>query len=268
MAFCKDPALTYLNNLGYNVVRLPRAGISPLDVLGRDDKRVERLGELGQIWNSVSPIPLPEKGIIASAINGKRTDDLKLSIGLRILAGILTGMGAAVPQLDFSYWKARSVQFTFAGVTVISVDPFSLGRYLAAGDLDTGNPFVTRYFDDEGCEAFVITEVLKSNTFSLTAKDEGGSEVSVDVPAIQQAVGAKVSVSLSDSASTELTYTGEEPLTFGFKAFGIDFVDGAWRVRGMKPGQGTAYVLADASESAAEKPYPVLLNSAGRVTMG
>ena len=267
MAFCKDPALTYLNNLGYNVVRLPRAGIGPQDVLGREDRRIEKLGHLGQIWNSALPIPQPRTETPASAINGKHTDELKLSIGLRILEGILSGMGAAMPQLHFAYQRARSVQFTFANVAVISVDPFDLGKYLAAGDLDTKNPFVAHYFDDEGCEAFVITEVLRSDTFTLTGKDEGGSEVSMDVPAIQQAVGANVSVSRTSSGNTELTYRGREPLTFGFKAFGIDYVDGSWRVRGVKPGQGTAFAVPESSGSAAEFPHPILVHPSGRVML-
>src|ERR1700722_5255378 len=32
----KDPSVTYLNKLGYNVVKLPRTGIEPMDVIGRD----------------------------------------------------------------------------------------------------------------------------------------------------------------------------------------------------------------------------------------
>ena len=32
MAKVKDPSITYLNSLGYNVVKLPRAGIEPMDV--------------------------------------------------------------------------------------------------------------------------------------------------------------------------------------------------------------------------------------------
>jgi hypothetical protein len=30
MGICKDPRLTYLNDLGYDVIRLPRRGIAPL----------------------------------------------------------------------------------------------------------------------------------------------------------------------------------------------------------------------------------------------
>ncbi len=43
MAWCEDKAVGYLNRYGYNVLKLPRAGIEPLDVIG-DDRHVEKLG--------------------------------------------------------------------------------------------------------------------------------------------------------------------------------------------------------------------------------
>ena len=267
MAICKDPSLTYLNGLGYNVVRLPRSGIAPLDVLGREDKRLERLGTLSQIW--ASPLPPPSIGPPrpAADINGKRTDNLRLSIGMKILEGILAGMGATLPQLGFAYQRARSVQFTFSGVVTVSVDPFELGRHLAAGDLDGRNPFVVHYFDDEGCEAFVITEVLRSSVFSLSAKDESGVELSVDVPAIQQVVGANVSVTADAAGSTDVTYKGSELLTFGFKAFAIDYVNGAWRVRGVAPGGGMAFAVPDASGIEPAGLTGIVLTQGGRVNL-
>jgi hypothetical protein len=42
MVFCEDSALTYLNGLGYNVVRLPRTGPMPLEVLGCKSMRVRQ----------------------------------------------------------------------------------------------------------------------------------------------------------------------------------------------------------------------------------
>jgi hypothetical protein len=39
MAVCKDPLRTSLNDKGYNVILLPRQGIEPMDVLGKEDTR-------------------------------------------------------------------------------------------------------------------------------------------------------------------------------------------------------------------------------------
>jgi len=267
MAICKDPSLTYLNDLGYNVVRLPRSGIEPLDVLGREERRIERLGTLSQIWASPLPPPFVGPPRPAADINGKRTDELRLSIGLKILEGILAGMGAALPQIGFAYQRARSVQFAFSGVEAVSVDPFELGRHLAAGDMDSRNPFAAHYFEDDNCEAFVITEVLRSRVFSLSAKDERGTEVSVDLPAIQQAVGAKVSVTAGATGSTDLTFKGPEPLAFGFKAFAIDYVNGAWRVRGVAPGGGMAFAVPDPSGKEPPALTGIVLSAGGRVAL-
>ena len=53
---CSDPSLTYLNGFGYNVIRLPRKGIEPLDVLGRDQS-LEKLGALPDIVLSTVAAP-------------------------------------------------------------------------------------------------------------------------------------------------------------------------------------------------------------------
>jgi len=243
MAVCKDPSLTYLNGLGYNVVRLPRVGIEPLDILGKDDKSVERLGQVNQMWTSPQPLP-PVKGPqAATGVTGQKTSELKLSIGLKILSAALGAMGAAVPDVSFGYSKAKKVSFTFTDVQVYLVDPLVVGNYLAAGDLSSGNPFVRRYFEDDDTSAFILTEVLKSKSITVTALDDSNSEVAVDFPAIQQVVGAKVAVTSKSATNTTLTYAGTDELSFGFRCFGIAYVDGAWRVHGTKPSGGVAFAL-------------------------
>lgn len=241
MARCKDPSLTHLNDKGYNVVRLPRAGIEPLDVLGRDNTSTERLGRLQRIWTSSSPVPEPEAELPAAAINGQRTSNLKLSIGLKVLSDVLGAMGAEMPHLGFAYSRAKTLQFTFTDVKTKSVSPFALGDFLADGDLKTNNPFVTRYFEDDDTDSYVIFEVLQSSSILVSGKDSRKSSVSVDVPAVQQQIGADIDVDTSSEKSDTLTYTGKVPLTFGFKAFNIEFIDGRWQVEALGASADTAF---------------------------
>lgn len=230
---CKDPRLTFLNELGFNVIKLPRGGIAPLDVLGADKDSIERLGTLSQIWSSDAELPPTKPSQTAVQINGAKTKSLKLSVGLSILSSILEGMGAALPQLKFAYRRARKVEFSFSNVRTSAVDPFAAGRFLTSGDLDTDNPFVARYFQDETTRAFLMTEVLESDTIKVTALDDRERGLELDVPSIQNAVGAKVSVETAGSSNTEISYKGAEFLAFGFKVFGIAFVDGDWEVEGV-----------------------------------
>lgn len=242
MAGCKDPSLTFLNSAGFNVIRLPRVGIEPLDILGKD-KSVERLGRIDQLWASTQSLPAVSGPNDASAVNGKKSSEMKLSIGLKLLSTALGAMGAAVPDVTLAYSKARHVTFAFTDVKTVGVDLLAVGHYLSAGDLSSSNPFVRRYFEDEDCSAFFITEVLKSKSITVTATDDSGVEVGVDLPAIQQAVGVKVGVTSTSAANATLTYSGNELLAFGFKCFGIAFVNGRWEVFSAKPSAALAFAL-------------------------
>jgi hypothetical protein len=258
MALCKDPLRTYLNNLGYNVILLPRTGIDPLDVLGRDSGSIERLGKLEQMWSSSVAAPDPGPPQTAAGINGQKTAALNLDVGLKFLSNVLGAMGAVLPQLNFAYKSARKVEFSFTDVRVAKVDPLALGNHLAAGNLSSNNPFVRRYFEDEDTDAFIITEVLKSQSITAKAQTDTDVGVAVDVPAIQAAVGAKIGVSQTTSQSTELTYTGPELLTFGHKVFKVEFNNGSWSVRGQKPASDVAFstpgMTEDDSQLSDEEP--------------
>jgi hypothetical protein len=240
MALCTDKSLTYLNGQGYNVVRLPRKGIDPLDVLGRDGKSLERLGRLDQLWTSKKPVPAIGMPQPAAHISGQSTSEMSASIGLKLLSGVLKAIGATIPEINFAYNAASSLQFTFGNVTSRAVVPLEVGDFLSEGDIHSNNPFVEHYFHDDDTDAFVITEVLESNEITVSAKDDRGGQISANIPAIQNAVGANVSVSAKAGAGTDLTYKGGDGVTFGFKVFAIAF-DGRWRITGVAPDAALAF---------------------------
>jgi hypothetical protein len=164
---------------------------------------------------------------------GQKTDQLALTLGLKLLTDVLGGMGAAVglPSLALGYKQARSVQFRFTNVVSVSVMPFGLGKYLASGALDLANPFVNAFFANEDTQEFIIFDVLKSNAIAVTAKSDQGTEINVDIPAIQAVVGADISVKSGSTSEAEIVYEGKDQLTFRFKAFEVLFekrrMDGA-----------------------------------------
>jgi len=240
MALCTDKSLTYLNGLGYNVVRLPRKGIDPLDVLGREGRSIERLGRLDQLWTSKKTFPTIGVPQPSAHINGQQTSEMSASIGLKLLSGVLKAIGANVPEVSFAYNNAKSLQFTFGNVTTRSVAPLEIGKFLSEGDIYSANPFVEHYFHDDDTDVFVITEVLESDQITVSAKAEAGGQISADIPAIQSAVGANVSVSAKGGTSSDLTYSGKDSVTFGFKAFAIAF-DERWRIAGAAPSAALAF---------------------------
>ncbi len=247
MGICKDPRLTYLNDAGYNVVRLPRRGLVPLGVIGRDHSSKAWLGTLDQIWQSDVPVPVPGEPDPVAGLAGEKTSDIKLSLGLDILANALNGMfGATAPSLDFAYKNARSVQFAFRDVRARRIDPFVVGNFLAKGDLRP-SPVVKRYFTGQSeVEAFVVTEVLEAKAIGVVGKKDASTEVAVDVPQIQAALGVKVGVSAANSSQTDVTYEGPDYLAFGYKAFGIGMENGVWQIYGVAESAELAFAAGAA----------------------
>src|SRR4051794_40281754 len=256
----KDPSITFLNKFGYNVIRLPRTGIEPLDVIGRD-QGMQWLGPLSKGWTSTSPEPLPGPPHPAAAVNGQRTDALELSFGLSILANTLAAFGASAPSLNTAYKNAHSVQFTYTDVTSTSVSPFDAGNYLAAGTLRTDNPVVKNYFGNEKAKAFLIVEVLKAASITVTATDSHGAEVGIDLPHIEGILDAKIGVKPSNRSNSTLTFTGPVPVTFGFAVQQIRREGDTWALRGAAASGELAFGVTgfgaepDASEEVNEMVF-------------
>jgi hypothetical protein len=238
----KDPSITFLNKFGYNVIKLPRTGIEPMDVIGRDQV-TQWLGPLGKVWTSAGPEPLPGPPHPASAVNGQRTDALDLSFGLSILANTLAAFGASVPSLDVAYKSAHSVQFAYTNVTSTSVSPFDAGNYLAQGTLRTDNPVVKNYFLGEKTKTFLILEVLKSASITVTAVDSHGTSIGVDIPALEGVLSSKIGVSPSDSSNSSVTFTGPDPVTFGFSVQQIARQGDCWALHGAAPSADIAFAV-------------------------
>jgi hypothetical protein len=248
MAKQKDPSITFLNQYGYNVVKLPRTGIEPMDVIGSDDGGVLDLGPIRNIWTSPNPEPIPTPPRPTTAVNGMKTEALDVSFGLKILSGALAAFGVTVPSLDLAYQSAQSVHFAYTNVTTTSVVPFEVGNYLGGtdaskGTLNTNNVQVKNYFFNENAKAYLILDVLKSDSITVSATDSHGVGVSVDVPAIQGMVGANVSVKPSSSSNSEITFKGPVPLTFGFAVQEIVRTGDVWVLHGVKPSGSIAFAV-------------------------
>jgi hypothetical protein len=213
----KDPSITYLNALGYNVIKLPQVGIAPLSLIGKR-QTTSYLGALANVWTGpeiAMPDPRP-----ASVVNGQKSAALDLGFSLNLLASTLALFGASSPSIDLSHTSAQAMQFSYSGVTSTAVDLGILGGYLPKGKLDADNITVQQYFGKPDASAYLIYEVLRSSSITITATDSNSNAVALNVPEIQGLVGAKVSVKPSNAANTALTFASTDgtAVTFGFKA--------------------------------------------------
>lgn len=232
MGICRDKSVTLLNRHGYNVVKLPRAGIEPLDLLGRDGRSMQWLGRLDQLWQSTRPVPQVLPPQVAAAIEGQTTSSLELSAGLTLLKGVLSAFGAGA-GLQAAYKNASALEFSFSNVRSIAVSPIEIGAFLAQGSADVGNPVIDRFFIDDDTDGFVITEVLKSDRLNVTARSQSGQALDIEADQIKGVLGAEAGVAISDASNSAVTYTGPVAVTFGFKLLAIGLDEGRWHATGV-----------------------------------
>jgi hypothetical protein len=235
MGWCKDNSTTYLATLGYSVIRVPREGIAPCDLIGRD-RDVMRLGTLDQLLsNPNGKPPAPTVDQVAAQINGQVSSKLKLAVGLNVMGNLLGALAGTNLGIDAAYESASTIQFEFKDVLYDSVAPLSVGQYLRAAVIDVGNPVLDRYVMGKG-ELFLITEALKSASITVKAESSKSGSVAVQVPVIEQVAKGKLNVDVSNAASGVVTYTGTKPLAFGFKCFRVGLEDGELQLSPMTPG--------------------------------
>jgi hypothetical protein len=222
----KDPILSLLKDFKYNVVRLPRTNIRPLQLFEKQDNDLVFLGEIPKLFKAGAGAPLPEVGPDEQAgfINGQRSRDLNLSVGLSILSGIISALGGGTLGLSAGYKKASALSFTFDDVKLNQIDRLDLSRFLNIATIDetVGPPAKLVEAD----KIYVITSTIKSSKFTTEAKQSNGKSVGVDVPVIQNALSGKVEVKTEGSSQSKVTYSGSVPLVFGFQAIRLVFEDG------------------------------------------
>jgi len=236
--WCYDPLLSLLESYGYCIIRLPKADVKPLQILLKQGKDLDRIGELTTLLQNGSTIPLPQiiENVSAANISGQRTGNLKIGIGVSLLSGILSAMGGLSVGLETKYRQARTLAFEFHDVLEDRVEIAKIDQYLADADL---NPF-SRYLSVllEADQLYITTATIKSHKFTVEAKKSDGGTLALSIPEIQNTVGGNVKVSSQLDTTSRITYEGNTSLVFGFRAIQLFYNQG--RYTAFEPLSGLA----------------------------
>jgi len=144
-----------------------------------------------------------------------------------------------------------------------SITPFALGKFLANGTLDMSNPFVSHYFGNDETQEYIIFDVLKSDSISVTAKTETGTTVEADIGALSGALKANVSAKASSTSASEITFEGKAKATFAFKLFEVLFENGKWVPKGAKADDDLSFAVGE-DEAGVATVQPAMI-SPGRL---
>ena len=221
-----DPFLNLLKSISFLPLRLPRADVQPLQILSVDGKELSLLGQLSDAMTpgptAVLP-PIQSDIQTANQINGTRSASVKLSIGLNLLSGIIGALTGQNLDVSAAYQRASTLTFEFDDVTVSTVSIILLDKFLNSSDIDPA----ARQIQDlmiQG-DACVTTAVARTKKYVVSAQDDHGVDISVNVPVIQNVAGGKLGISTTGSNNTKVVYEGATPLSFGVQAIRLGFDD-------------------------------------------
>ncbi len=220
--FCKDDSITYLNNLGYNVVKLPRENIKPLLVITGEKGKLEPFGHLSDLIIDARYEPSVIYNEEMPTITGKKSNKLDMKVGIDLLDRLLLAMGTTSLGIEAAYKNIDSIRIIFKNVLSDTILPIEIDKYLSSGRPKTGG-LLDSWIDSKG-KAYLITETIKSNAFGVIAYDKNGYSCKIDVSGIEDILGGSGEIRLSIEQNNTVFYEGKKFLVFGFKAlyFWID----------------------------------------------
>jgi len=267
MAICRDQSLLYLRDIGYNVIRHPRTGINPLDLVGVQQGEALHLGRLSQLVTSATAgYPPVATGGVATDIEGQSSSRMKIGIGVSLLGTLVGAMGGTIGA-NVDYTDARQISFQYTDVEADTAEPLAIGSYLAAADVAVGNPILREYVLGNG-DLFVIYHVVRSDHLDVSFERSAGVRAGVNADKLLAATGGKVAIDTANAETGRIRFAGQAKLAFGFKCLRIILDEGELRLVGSKPGSLALDVLEEASGTGGQGPFSLIEDQPGMLALG
>jgi hypothetical protein len=129
--------------------------------------------------------------------------------------------------LDVLYKQAQTIVFQFEDVHEQRVAPAEVDQYLSNAELSPHSRTIGQLLDAD--DVYVTTTVLQATSLTVSVAKSRSGGVALELPVIQELVGANVDVSLAAEDKNALTYTGRVPLGFGFQAIRLSYDAGRYQ---------------------------------------
>jgi hypothetical protein len=211
----------WLEPYHFTAVGLPRRDLAPGDVIYRGNGSFDqKVGSLPMLFESGPGLPATTSGEPTGSIARSFEKKVEASLGFKILGALFGGGASSKLGADLEGKRAKSISVTYEDVTQDSLAVLELQSWLEGSEIKSSRQ-ATDWLNDEKLAA--ITAVLRTAKLSIVAQRENGVAIELNVPAIQGLVAGDAKVSAQSSDSSKITFTGKEPIAFGFQAFVMVF---------------------------------------------
>ena len=217
-----------LSDYGYNLVALPKEDIAPLLLLYKNNDGVSSaessLQKLFKVADAPPPQLIRDKAVIN--INGAANITYDAEGGINLLDWLLQKLKMGKLSAKLKLDASNKVNISYENVKEDKVDLLDLDNFISGSSPDTSH-FNTFREKLENSELYVVTAVLKSNTFSIAIENENDQQMDVEAT-LKGIVDANVNVSHNKNNAITLQQDNADQLVFAFKAQRIIYDKKEW----------------------------------------
>jgi hypothetical protein len=232
-----DPILGLLRDVfDATPLRVPEERVTPLSVAAVRGGDARFLGGISPLLDDGTELALESVESRVASLSAKRSQAVKLDLGLQVLDGFLTGLGIPTPRVSVLLKGARDISFVLDEVNRSYVEVTLLGKAIAGRKLDRAN-LVAAMFTGGHYEFLVIDSVLRSRGFSVETGQERAGGFEVNAETLADLVGSvKAGSSVTTTTGRELHFAGPGALTFAFSCVRFVILDDG-RIAAIEPGE-------------------------------
>jgi hypothetical protein len=263
MRVCKrttgDPLLqVFLKTYGLNLLSVPREDTDVGDLYVRTDGRISSPGSLTHFLTPKLKVPRATKGEQMATVTGKITNAISFSIGLSLLEGFFSAIGAVglfgKVKSEYATAKTHSLRFSFNEALRDSLDVGLMGSKLIRHRFSKKHALV-----NPGNRYYLVTGVARSKSISVTAVTKSEDSVGLGVEVLKTAK-AEGKVEIEKQSEGTYTYTGPKHLAFGVELYELTYDERNDKMKMLVP-EGAIGVMAGAPEDRAPLLRPAFVET-------
>lgn len=214
-----DSWTRHLADKGYTALALPSHEFELLTLVFERDGARGHDASFDQLAPGVrAQLAPPEQNASLPAIAGERTRSVGLAGGLKLLSGLLAALGGGVLGLEAGFRTARKLTFAYAGLSSETLNAVELQLLLNTVPQPPEGGLLRAWMDDH---LYVVTSVLRARRVSVTAHDDDGSEVGVDVPIISGAISGNIDTRFSGADHSTVTFVATEAVPVAVRLYQV-----------------------------------------------
>jgi hypothetical protein len=195
---------------------VPEQRILPLCAIIQLGDKSKFLGRIENLMTDTTFLTMDVQSSQMADVSAKKSRTVNLKLGLEVLDGFLSGMGAGSASIKGAFQGVEKVSFSFQNVVREWLDIGELGSKLIRRNLNPDNATSSDIINNQ-YPLLVIDSIITSNNFTINIEKTLSESFKLNIPEIETLIHFKDnSLEIKSSNGKEISFKGPQPLAFAF----------------------------------------------------